>query len=57
MTGTSGGVDSAAVQLAKRRGAKLIAAAAEGKGAPVAALEAEWVVARGLKLVEKLDKE
>ena len=57
VTGASGGVGSAAVQLAKRRGAKVIAVAAEEKGASVAALGAERVVPRGENLVEALGRE
>ncbi|HBI29708.1 MAG TPA: alcohol dehydrogenase, partial [Deltaproteobacteria bacterium] len=57
VTGASGGVGSAAVQLAKRRGAKVIAVAAEEKGASVVALGAERVVPRGENLVEALGRE
>jgi len=57
VTGASGGVGSAAVQLARRRGARVIAVAAEEKGASVAALGAERVVPRGANLVEALGKE
>ena len=57
VTGASGGVGSAAVQLAKRRGAKVIAVAAEEKGASVVALGAECVVPRGENLVEALGRE
>ncbi len=57
VTGASGGVGSAAVQLAKCRGAKVIAVAAEEKGASVAALGADRVMVRGVNLVETLDKE
>ena len=57
VTGASGGVGSAAVQLARRRGAKVIAVAAEEKGASVVALGAERVVPRGENLVEALGRE
>lgn len=46
ITGASGGVGSAAVQLAKRRGAEVIAMAAHSKAAAVRALGADHVIAR-----------
>lgn len=46
ITGASGGVGSAAVQLAKRRGAEVIAVAADSKAAAVRALGADHVMAR-----------
>ena len=46
ITGASGGVGSAAVQLAKRRGAKIIAVAAESKTQSVLALGADSVISR-----------
>jgi len=46
VTGASGGVGSAAVQLAKRRGATVVAIAAEAKAAEVRALGADQVIAR-----------
>jgi NADPH:quinone reductase-like Zn-dependent oxidoreductase len=54
ITGASGGVGSATVQLAVRRGARVIAVAAPAKAAAVAALGAEVVVPRGADLVERL---
>ena len=46
VTGASGGVGSAAVQLAKRRGATVTAIAADAKAAEVRALGADQVIAR-----------
>ncbi len=54
VTGASGGVGSAAVQLAKRRGAKVTAIAARSKIGEVEAVGAERVVPRGESLVEHL---
>lgn len=54
ITGASGGVGSAAVQLAKRRGAKIIAVAAEEKAADVLALGADQVVHRGQSVRDEL---
>jgi len=51
ITGASGGVGSAAVQLAKRRGAHVIAVAGKTKHADVKALGADEVVERGADLV------
>jgi NADPH:quinone reductase-like Zn-dependent oxidoreductase len=50
VTGASGGVGSAAVQLARRRGAEVIAVAGEEKAAAVRALGAARVVPRGADL-------
>lgn len=47
IAGASGGVGSAAVQLAKRRGAHVVAIAAAAKADQVLALGADRVVARG----------
>lgn len=47
ITGASGGVGSAAVQLAKRRGARVTAIAGKSKARQVMALGAEQVVERG----------
>ena len=47
VTGASGGVGSAAVQLAKRRGAEVIAVAQSEKADAVAALGADRVIPRG----------
>ena len=46
VTGASGGVGSAAVQLAKRRGAAVVAIAADAKAAELRALGADRVIAR-----------
>ena len=46
VTGASGGVGSAAVQLAKRRGAKVMAVASRSKAAEILALGAEQVIPR-----------
>ena len=54
VTGASGGVGSAAVQLAKRRGAEVIGIAAEAKADDVLALGADRVVSRGLSLIDEL---
>ncbi len=51
ITGASGGVGSAAVQLAKRRGAYVIAVAGSAKHDDVKALGADILVARGADLV------
>ena len=60
VTGASGGVGSAAIQLARRRGADVIAIAGEGKTAAIRALGASVVVPRGADLttvvgVEQVD--
>lgn len=47
VTGASGGVGSAAVQLAKRRGAEVVGVASREKADAVRALGAEVVIARG----------
>jgi NADPH:quinone reductase-like Zn-dependent oxidoreductase len=57
ITGASGGVGSAAVQLAKRRGARVIGIAAAAKAADVAALGADQVIDRGADLVEALGRD
>ena len=57
VTGASGGVGSAAVQLAKRRGAEVIAQAGKTKMAAVKALGAARVLERGLDLRESLGDE
>jgi len=54
ITGASGGVGSAAVQLAKRRGAEVIGIAAEAKAAAVTALGADRIVHRGRSVVAEL---
>jgi NADPH:quinone reductase-like Zn-dependent oxidoreductase len=50
ITGASGGVGSAAVQLAKRRGAELVAMAGADKAEAVGALGAQQVIARDADL-------
>lgn len=54
ITGASGGVGSAAVQLAKRRKAKVIAIAARAKAEDVRVLGADRVIDRDSDLVEVL---
>jgi NADPH:quinone reductase-like Zn-dependent oxidoreductase len=57
VTGASGGVGSAAVQLARRRAARVIAVASPAKAEQVRALGADEVVARGENLVDRLGRE
>ena len=57
ITGASGGVGSAAVQLARRRGAEVIAVASQAKAAEVEALGASRVIDRGADLVAELGGE
>src|ERR1700722_16559008 len=57
ITGASGGVGSAAVQLARRRGARIIAIAAASKAAQVSRLGASQVLPRDADLVAALGKE
>jgi NADPH:quinone reductase-like Zn-dependent oxidoreductase len=54
ITGASGGVGSAAVQLARRRGARVMAIAAREKANAIEALGAEHVLARDADLVKAL---
>lgn len=54
ITGASGGVGSAAVQLAKCRGAEVIAVASASKAGEVLALGADRVISRNADLVEAL---
>jgi NADPH:quinone reductase-like Zn-dependent oxidoreductase len=54
VTGASGGVGSAAVQLARSRGATVWAVAASEKAAALQALGAERVIARGTDLLAAL---
>ncbi|MFI4868287.1 MAG: zinc-binding dehydrogenase [Steroidobacterales bacterium] len=54
ITGASGGVGSAAVQLANRRGAEVLAIASAPKAAAVSALGASRVIARGADLRREL---
>jgi NADPH:quinone reductase-like Zn-dependent oxidoreductase len=57
ITGASGGVGSAAVQLAKRRKAKVIAIAAQSKANNVKSLGADRVIERDSNLVEVLGRD
>lgn len=54
VTGASGGVGSAAVQLAKRRGARVIAVVGPAKTEEVVALGADETVPRGADLISLL---
>ena len=56
VTGASGGVGLAAVQLAKRRGATVIAVCSAAKAAEVTAQGADRTVDRGADLVEALGR-
>lgn len=56
ITGASGGVGSAAVQLAKRRNAKVIAVCGADKMAQLAEIGADQQVRRGDNLIETLGK-
>jgi NADPH:quinone reductase-like Zn-dependent oxidoreductase len=57
ITGASGGVGSAAVQLAVRRGARVIAVASLTKAAAITSLGASRVIARDTNLIEALGQE
>ena len=57
VTGASGGVGSAAVQLSRRRGSRVIALAATEKAAEVAHLGAACVLPRDADLMGVLDRE
>ncbi|MDE2648977.1 MAG: alcohol dehydrogenase family protein [Paracoccaceae bacterium] len=57
ITGASGGVGSAAVQLAKRRGAKVIAIAGEEKINDIKKIGADIVIKRGESISEVLEAE
>jgi NADPH:quinone reductase-like Zn-dependent oxidoreductase len=57
ITGASGGVGSAAIPLAIRRGAEVIAIAGQGKAAAVRALGAEQVVRRAEDLEAAIGRE
>ena len=57
VTGASGGVGSATVQLAKRRGARVAAIASASKCHDIKALGAEWVIPRGDSLLDHLGPE
>lgn len=57
ITGASGGVGSAAVQLAKRRNARIIAITGAEKADKVRRLGANQIIRRGASLKEKLENE
>jgi len=57
ITGASGGVGSAAVQLARRRGAEVIAVAGQAKADAVRTLGAHRVIDRNADLVETLGRD
>lgn len=57
VTGASGGVGSAAVQLAKRRGARVIAVAGPTKAEAVAALGADETVPRDADLIARIGRD
>jgi len=57
ITGASGGVGSAAIQLAKRRGAKVIAISSLAKADDVLALGADKVVDRNADLLAELGRD
>jgi NADPH:quinone reductase-like Zn-dependent oxidoreductase len=54
ITGASGGVGSAAIQLAKRRGAKVTGIAADGKADQLRSLGADRIIGRDENCVETL---
>jgi len=54
VTGASGGVGSAAVQLVKRRGARVIAVVGESKRGEMEKLGADRIVSRGVDLLAEL---
>ena len=57
ITGASGGVGSAAIQLAKRRGARVLAIASEAKSGAVKDIGAEEVIDREDKLTDSIENE
>ena len=57
ITGASGGVGSAAIQLAKRRGAKIIALSSKAKHAEVLGFGADQVLDRNADLAKELGTE
>lgn len=56
VTGASGGVGSALVQLAKVRGAKVIAVCGTDKAETVKSLGADYIIFRGDSYIEKIGK-
>lgn len=56
VTGASGGVGSAVIQLAKRRGTKLIAVVGRGKEAQARDLGADYILERESRIRDGLDK-
>ena len=57
ITGASGGVGSAAIQLVKRRGAKVIAVSAKAKHEALLDIGADQVLAREASLISQIEKE
>jgi NADPH:quinone reductase-like Zn-dependent oxidoreductase len=57
ITGASGGVGSAAIQLAKRRGARVVAISSKAKSVAVIDIGADEVIHREDKLMDSLDNE
>jgi NADPH:quinone reductase-like Zn-dependent oxidoreductase len=57
ITGASGGVGSAAIQLAKRRGARVVAIASKAKANEVKEIGADEVIHREDKLTDALENE
>lgn len=55
ITGASGGVGSAAIQLARRRGARVSAVAGKGKETQLQALGADHVIPRGDRLADHIE--
>ena len=56
VTGASGGVGSAAVQLARRRGATVIAVSGKSKATAVQSLGAQHVIDRGESMIDAVGK-
>ena len=54
VTGASGGVGSAVVQLVRRRGAQVVAVVGEAKRADMERLGADLIIARGVNLLAEL---
>ena len=57
ITGASGGVGSAAIMLAKRRGARVVAVASEAKARMVQEIGTDEVIHREDKLIDSIDNE